>query len=185
MDQRDDGRLYSRVTRRSKAILEAIDHTTFTAVDDLAETVFARNPDDFYLPRYERPISIDRLRVYLRYLEHIGALNFDEDKIRRRCPMYQSDAQWAQALADMARVALARTMNVNPSALRNNLVDTCLALMAEGTPPTVPNVIRSAVPGEIQDFEYARWDIYVICDGPNSVLQIRRFPTIWKEELSD
>jgi hypothetical protein len=181
MDPREDGRLYSRVTRRSKAILEAINQTSFMDFENAAEVVISRNHDDFYLPKYDRPISHDRLRVYFRYLEHIGAASLYKTAIKRTCPMRQSDAQWAQALADMARAALAKTINIGPPTVPSHLITTCKTLMANGIPSTVPNVIRAAIAGDIPRFEYAKWDIYVICDGPNSVLQVRRFPTMWKE----
>jgi hypothetical protein len=180
MDERPDGRKYARVTRRSRLLLESIPSGSGIAVSELTDAVVKRSPDEFFLERYERAVSPERLRVYVRYLQHLDAVQIEERKVERTMtPLPRSDAQWAQQLADLARGALSELVGTTPANLPTKVADVAQALLASGSPPTIPELVRELGALAGQDEEYARWDVYLMCDAPASKFEIRRYPTLW------
>jgi hypothetical protein len=179
MDQRPDGRKYAKVTRRSKAILECLPDAELLAVPDAIDRILERQKQEFFLPRYGRTISPGRLRVYLRFLDQLGAVHIGEGQIQRTFRLPSSDGQWAQSLADHARKALGVLLKTDASNVPDLLVERAKGLLQAGKVPTVDQMISVLEDTENTATEFMRWNIYLVCDGARARIEIRRTATVW------
>jgi len=68
MDRKSDGRMYSRITRRTVAIIIHISQGQEFTINEVAEEVHEKKLPEFYLERFKRQMSISRTResTYLR-----------------------------------------------------------------------------------------------------------------------
>lgn len=179
MDRRPDGRMYSRVTRRGRAILEAMESMKPYHISEIVSRALAHRPIEFYLARFDAPMSDGRVRVYIRYLVEIGAINSDESSLIRTFRLRQTDEQWAQALSDATRPHLARFLETSPAQVPSVLGEKCQDILSTGRPPTVPALISALSIGGGREEEFFRWSLYLLSDGSQSRVEIRRYPTIW------
>lgn len=177
MDERPDGRLYSRVTRRAQAILKSLDSGTPANLNEAVERAAAN--EEFFLKRYGRSMSLPRVRDYFSYLEHIQTVSLAGGNVVRKFPQYVEDSQWAQALSDRARTALAKDINIKFGEIPKELGRLAAKIRAKGVPPTVPRLVQDLSDGRVRSAEFMRWDIYIWCDGPSATLQISRIPALW------
>lgn len=180
MDERPDGRKYARPTRRCKIGLEVMDEDVWMSVDEMIDEMVRIAPQEFFLTRYGRPVSPSRLRAYVRYLQHLGVVAIEERRVLRQLDaLPTSDQNWAQVLADKARASLSRSLDTSPATLPERVGSQAQRMLDEGSPPTIPEIVHRLGVHEGQDKEYARWDLYLMCDAPASPFAVRRHPTLW------
>lgn len=63
------------------------------AIGEIAEDVHKKNLPKFYLKRSDRPISIERIRAYVRYLRDIKILVLKGDKLILNFPNKKTDQE--------------------------------------------------------------------------------------------
>ena len=175
LDSRSDGRSYAHITRTSALILSCLRLNIPRAIPELLNDVVTKYESDFFLERYGRSISHRRLRVYLRYLEHLDTATITDSVITQTFRAPTSDAALAEALAERAQAALATPLGVPPQKVPLELATRARQLLRQAKPATIPRLVDGLVGNE----EYLRWDIYVFCDGTTSGIEIRRYPTVW------
>jgi len=177
---RADGRLYSRVTRRSVALLK---HLRLGRRFDLIE--IAREVHEAAYPEFFRtagrevvPVRPDRIRDYLSHLHALGLIVQADRQfaLEARFSRPSTDAEWAQYLSDVARGHLAAMMEVSPGDLPKSLEGYRKKLHSKQRVPTVAAVLAEIGLEGTRNAELFRWSLFLYTDGEACPLEIRQYP---------
>jgi len=178
MDRRPDGRKYSRIARRSVAIISNTPANRGFTVYELADYVHSLELSEFYLKRYERQMSAVRMRDYVEYLVDLGTMEQREGKWVRTFTLRSSDGEWAQSLSNLALAHLAAVLNRSPGMTPVLLEDQINELFADHRVPTLRAVIRELGVQGGRAEEVFKWSLYLFTDGEACPFEVRRYPTI-------
>ena len=178
MERRPDGRKYSRIARRSVAIISNTPANRGFTVYELADYVHSLELPEFYLKRFERQMSAVRMRDYIEYLVDLGVMEQREGKWVRTFARRSSDGEWAQSLSDLALAHLAAVLNRPPGMTPVLLEDQINKLFADHRVPTLRVVIRELGVQGGRAEEVFKWSLHLYTDGEACPFEVRRYPTI-------
>jgi hypothetical protein len=178
MQPKPDGRLYSRVLRRIVAITELLAPRHSKTIGEIADGVYSAKLPVFYLERFVRSISSERIRDYVRYLRDLKILEETDGKLRLVMAKKQRDEEWAQAMSDRAREHLGSILEKSPADVASLLESRRRALLRTQRIPTLDAISADLKIEGGRAQELFRWSMYVYADGPTSDIQIRRYPVI-------
>lgn len=178
MELRPDGRKYSRITRRSVAIISHIPADEGFTIYELADHIHDLELPEFYVKRFERQMSARRVRDYVEYLADIKVIEQQEAKYVRMFARRSSDGEWAQALSDLALAHLADALNRTPDMTPALLEQQISELFRENRVPTVTAVLSELGIHGGRAEEVFRWSLYVYADAETCPFEVRRYPTL-------
>lgn len=153
MDSKPDGRLYSRILRRSVAIVQNLSRDREMTIGEMAEQVHEKNITEFYLKRFDRSVSSERIRDYIRYLRDIKVISAKDDKFILDFPNKATDQEWAQAMSDRALEHLAKILKKTPDKVPDFLETGRNKLLKSRRVPTLDAIISDL---EIEGGETSR-----------------------------
>lgn len=185
MEQRPDGRKYSRVARRSVAIISNTPADRGFTVYELADYTHSLELPEFYLKRFERQMSAVRMRDYVEYLVDLGVMEQREGKWVRTFARRSSDGEWAQSLSDLALSHLAAMLHRSPGMTPGLLQDEIIKFFADHRVPTLSAVIRELGIQGGRAEEAFKWSLYLYADGEACPFEIRRYPTISRRAIEE
>jgi hypothetical protein len=178
MEEKTDGRLYSRVTRRCVAILKHIRAAQRFQLGEIASEIQGAGYPEFLLRKGERFVQMSAGRIG-DYLSYLGSLKF----IERSGKQYSisltkptSDAHWAQSLSDAAREQLAKVLNKPPGRLPKTLENKRRKLHRKGRVPTISALLADVGIEGTRLGEMFRWSLYLYTDGDACPFEIRQYP---------
>jgi hypothetical protein len=178
MELRPDGRKYSRITRRSVAIISHVPADRGFTIYELADHVHDLELPEFYVKRFERQMSTLRVRDYVDYLADLKVIEQQEGKYVRTFARRSSDGEWAQALSNLALAHLAGTLNRTADMTPDLLEQQINKLFRENRVPTVRAVLDELGIQGGRAQEAFKWSLYVYADGERCPFEVRRYPTI-------
>lgn len=179
LDEKEDGRLYSLVTRKCVAILKHIRAGRRFVLSEIAAEIFDKNYPEFM--RYQGGslvrVSARRIRDYVSFLVDLKLIvSTDDDRYTVSLTKPSKDAQWAQLLSDHARELMAGSRAITPREFTELLDRTRRKLLRGYKVPTVTAVVDAmGVVGPTAQEEF-RWSLYLYADGDASPFEVRRFP---------
>ena len=180
MDTKPDGRQYSRVTRRSIAIIKHLRTGRVFEVNEVAAEIGGRTLSDFYVKRFDRQMSVPRTRQYIRYLAELGAIAEQEEGYTRNFRHQQSDPEWAQAFSDLAQQHLARLLGVETQEIASFLEEQTLSFHARAQLPTLNALAASFGIRRGRALEAFKWTMYMYMDGASCPFDLRAYPVVLK-----
>ena len=178
MDTKPDGRQYSRVTRRSIAIIKHLRTGRVFDVNEVAAEIEGRTLSDFYVKRFDRQMSVPRTRLYIRYLTELGAIVEQEEGYARNFRHQQSDPEWAQAFSDLALQHLARLLGAEPQETASLLEERILSFHARAQLPTLDALAASFGIRRGRALEAFKWTMYMYMDGATCPFDLRAYPVM-------
>jgi hypothetical protein len=178
MDTKPDGRLYSRVTRRCAVIIRHLRAGRVFTVNDVAAEIHGRTLSDFYVSRFDRQMSVPRTRAYIRFLIDLGAIVETEGGYARDFAHRTSDADWAQALSDLALRHLARLLGQPPEETPAFLEARLADFFDRRQLPTLDGLADELGIARGRARELFKWTVYMYTDGGACPFDIRSFPVV-------
>jgi hypothetical protein len=160
------------------AITEQLTPKHSKTIAGIADEVYSKNLPEFYLARFGRSISSERIRDYVRYLRDLKILEENDGKLRLVMVKKRRDEEWAQAMSDRAREHLAGILEESPVDVASLLESRRKALLRAQRIPTLDAISADLEIEGGRAQELFRWSIYVYADGPTSDIQIRRYPVM-------
>jgi hypothetical protein len=185
MDAKPDGRLYSRITRRSVAIIRHLRAGRVFTANEVATEIHGRTLPDFYIKRFNRQMSIPRTRAYIRFLKDLGAIDDREGGYVRDFRHKDTDAEWAQALSELALRHLARLLNQPPEDTAAFLEARVASFFAQTKLPTLDALAADLGIPRGRAREVFKWTVYMYTDGPDCPFDIRAFPVVLKRSAEE
>lgn len=179
MELRPDGRKYSRILRRSVAIIKNLPKNTVLSIVEMAEKIHEKKLPEFYLERFGRQMSEGRMRDYIRYLREIKVIQAKDNKYFVSFQNRTGDKQWAQALSDLALPHLAEVVGKTPDALPKYLEKQRNSLLKARRVPTVNAIVASLGIEGGREAEVFKWSLEVYTDGEACPFDIRRHPVLF------
>ncbi|HUW08225.1 MAG TPA: hypothetical protein VM537_00770 [Anaerolineae bacterium] len=180
MDTKPDGRQYSRVTRRSIAIIKHLRTGRVFDVNEVAAEIEGRTLTDFYVKRFDRQMSVPRTREYIRYLTDLGAIAEQEAGYTRNFGHRESDPEWAQAFSDLAQQHLAQQLGVEPQEVVSLLEERTLSFHARAQLPTLDALAASFGIRRGRALEAFKCPMYMYMDGATCPFDLRAYPVVLK-----
>jgi hypothetical protein len=178
MEAKPDGRLYSQILRKIVAIIQSIPKEKEMTIREFAEDIHKRQLPVFYLKRFGKSVSVERIGDYLRYLREIKILNAKENKFVLNFTHKKTDEEWAQALSDRALEHLSEIIEKPPNRIPNILESRRKRILKSRHVPTIENIILDLEIEGGRTKEIFRWSLYVYIDGPTCPFDIRRHPIL-------
>lgn len=178
MQNKPDGRKYSRVTRRSVSLLEEIPRAMRIDFAQVVQTVLRKEKPEFWLDRFGRMMSDARIAAYLRFLVEVGVISARDDAHWCDFVAPNRDEDWAQELSDACMLYLANLLGVPVPSLAQTIADSVSSFFAKEQIPTVNSVAADFGFDSGRKNELFRWAFYVYVDGPTCPLDIGRSPYI-------
>lgn len=180
LGSRADGRLYSRVTRRSVALLKHLRAGRRFDLIEIAREVHEANYPEFFRTagREVVPVRAERIRDYLSHLHALGLVVQTDRQytLDAKFTRPSTDAEWAQYLSDIARGHLASMVEVGPADLPKTLEGYRKKLHAKLRVPTVAAVLAEIGLEGTRNAELFRWSLFLYTDGEACPLEIRQYP---------
>lgn len=102
MNPKPDGRLYSRVLRRSVAIFNLIGPNNPFTIREIAQDIHNKKLSEFILSKTNTTISVQRINDYLRFLAVINAFTPINLKHQLAFSPKGNDREWAIKFSDLA-----------------------------------------------------------------------------------
>jgi hypothetical protein len=178
MDLKPDGRKYSRITRRSVAIITHIEPGTDFTIGEIAHKIHDAKLPEFFLSRFNRQMSISRTRAYVRYLVDLGVIAKHGNKYILNFRHRSSDGEWAQALSDRALLHLANILEITPNEAPDLLEEQLNKFHANNQLPIVGAIVTSLGIEGARSQEIFKWSLYLFTDGETCPLDIRQYPVL-------
>jgi len=180
LQERSDGRLYSRILRRCVALLKHINPSRKFDLIEMAREVQEQGYPEFHTRRENQltQIRADRIRDYLSYLVDLQVIQASEKQYCLNFKKPATDGHWAQVLSDIAREHLARILVIPIATLQTHLEGICKKLHAEHRVPTVASLIAEVEVESARREEVFRWSLYLFADGDACPFEIRKYPHI-------
>jgi hypothetical protein len=179
----DDDRLYSRVTRRSVAILKHISPQQSFTLTDMAKEIRDQGFPEFFVARDNIPtlISSERIRDYLNYLGQLDVLVNEDRKYHlntaRITRRLNTDAKWVERLSLVAREHLSTILPVeSPTEVPDFIQDFLNNRHGAKQIPTVASFVDAVETNNARGEEILRWSLYMYTDGAGCEFDIRQFP---------
>jgi len=178
MEPRPDGRSYSRITRRSVAVIRYLHTGRVFKVSEIASEIHESKLPEFYLERFKKQMSIARTRDYVRYLRDLEAIAEREDGYTLVFRHRSADGEWAQALSDLALPHLARVLSKAPDEIPDLLESSLKVFYQKEQLPTLHDLASSFGIESGRAEEVFRWSIYIYTDGETCPFDIRHYPVL-------
>jgi len=178
METKPDGRLYSRILRRIVAIIQVLPENIDMTLGELAKQIYENNLPEFYLERFHRSVSVQRIRDYIRYLRDIKVLVSHDDKFIFNFQKKTTDQEWAQTMSDRALEHLAIILKKRPDKVPDLLETRRNRLLKSRRIPTLNAIITDFEIEGGRPQEQFRWSLHVYTDGPTCPFDIRRHPVL-------
>lgn len=178
MEPRADGRMYSRITRRTVAIIKQISPGRQFTIKEIADEVHSSKLPEFYLERFKRQMSTSRTRDYVRYLRHLDLIKEQENKYVLQFAHRQTDQEWAQALSDAALLHLARILDKDPVQIPDLLTKYINKFFKQRRVTTVDAIVADIGIESESKQELFKWSLFMFTDGEKAAFDIRRFPIL-------
>ncbi|MHA1280558.1 MAG: hypothetical protein ACTSQ8_25655 [Candidatus Helarchaeota archaeon] len=178
MNEKDDGRLYSRIMRRSIVIINLLDLDQVYTLDEIAGRVHKEAPKEFYLERFKRQMSISRTKDYVRYLFDLQVIDRKDDKYILNFQHRTNDDDWAQSLSDLAFPHLAKLLKITPPEVNQFLTRVRNQSHSEKKLPTLDKIIEQTDISSNREQEYFKWSLYIYADVDTCPFDIRRYPSL-------
>jgi hypothetical protein len=181
MNPKPDGRLYSRVLRRSVAIFNFIGPNKQFTSRDLAQDIYDQKLPVFLLSKTNTMISVNRINDYLRFLSVINAFILKDHKLQLAFPLKSNDREWAIKFSDLAWSYLAKKTKQTNQEFQTDLQTKINALHQENRLPMLSEVFSEFDLVGGRDEEHFRWALYLYTDGENCPFDIRHFPVLTRK----
>ena len=178
METKSDGRLYSKVLRRSVAIFQNISPTRVFTIREISEEIYSNNVPEFYLTNLHRTIMPARIADYLRYLVAINAFLRENEKYRLAFSPKILDKDWVIQFSDLAWNYLASITKTTPIGFTTRLKEIITSFHSERILPMIPDIIDEFEIESGQREEFFRWAIYMFTDAESCKFDVRRFPIV-------
>lgn len=179
MQLKPDGRMYSRITRRSVAIIKSLTLGKSTNLNDLVDEIILQNLPEFFLKRFNRQISESRLRDYLRFLRDINVFHEVDNKYVLRFRHRNTDREWAQGLSDQGLLFLSKLLEKTPGETPEIIKNHLLNFHKSEVLPSLEGLSSQiGIVGGGRKEEIFKWAMYLYTDGEACPLDIRHFPVL-------
>lgn len=178
MEQKADGRLYSRVLRRSVSVLQSIDSTRLFTLKEISQEIFDNKNQEFYLSRLGRTISINRIGDYLRFLVEIGAFEKVNEKYKLAVQPKTVDKDWIIVFSDLGWNYLAVKTNLSHDNFKKRLLEILIDFHNQRYLPMLPDIIDEFGISSGQKEEFFRWALYLYTDADSCPFDVRHFPVM-------
>ncbi len=177
--ERADGRMYSRILRRAVAIVRSVPSSKAFALSEIAELVIKRKLPDFHLTRFDRQISVDRMRDYIRYVRDLGVILDEDTQYRvKELPNYKTAQEYAQVFSDLALEHLSKLIQKPTPKIPSLLADSSDELLRSKRVPTINSIADNLKIESGRQRELFRWSLYLYADGETSNIEVHRYPII-------
>ena len=178
MEPKADGRLYSKVLRRSVAVFEYVNPTRIFTIRELSQEIHENNVQEFFLPAENRTIKPYRIAAYLRFLASINAFTKVDEKYQLAFSPKTLDKDWVVVFSDLAWTYLSSQTHSTPVEFNKKLRGALGKFHAEGLLPMIPHIIDEFEIESGQKEEYFRWALYMYVDAESCSFDIRHFPVV-------
>ena len=181
MEEKEDGRMYSRIMRRCVAVINHLNQGETFSINDIASEIHDKKLPEFYLERFNRQMSVMRTKDYIRYLVEIDVVSRDGDKYYLKFQHKTRDEEWAQELSDLALLHLAKALKKSPPEVVEYLEDLRNDFHSKSQLPTLDEIAEKSEISGNREQEYFRWSLYMFADVDTSPFDIRRYPVLVKQ----
>lgn len=181
MNPKPDGRLYSRVLRRSVAIFNFVGPRKQFTTRELAQDISDQKLPEFLLSKTNTTVSVYRINDYLRFLSAISAFALNNQKLQLAFAPKGNDREWAIKFSDLAWSYLAIKTKQTNQQFQTDLQRKINKLHQERSLPMLSEVISEFDIIGGRDEEYFRWALYLYADGENCPFDIRHFPVLMRK----
>jgi len=130
------------------------------------------------LERFDRSVSAERIRDYIRYLRDIKVISAKDDKFILNFPSKKTDQEWAQAISDRALEHLAKMLKKTPDKIPDLLEARRNRLLRSRRVPTLGAIVSDLEIEGGRPQELFRWSLHAYTDGPTCPFDIRRHPVL-------
>lgn len=178
MELKRDGRHYSRITRRSRVIIENIQEGRLFSISEITEEIFNKELPEFYLRRFKAQMSISRTRDYVNYLVDLNIIGRQQDKYSLKFRHRGRDEEWAQALSDQALLYVAKVLNMALNDVPDHLNNIMKQFYRDGELTTLEAIISEIGIEEGRKQEKFKWALYLYTDGDTCPFEIRHYPVL-------
>ncbi|HUW13304.1 MAG TPA: hypothetical protein VM537_26505 [Anaerolineae bacterium] len=178
MERKSDGRMYSRITRRSVAIVGQIQRGREYSINEIAAAIEAKELPEFFLERFGKQMSLPRIRDYVRYLVDLEVLSPTDNKYILALEHKHTDEDWAQALSDLALLHLAGILRRTAAETIEYFKALLEHLFDERRLPTIEALLTEVDISGGRSEEVFKWSLYVFTDVDNCPFDIRRYPVL-------
>lgn len=178
METKSDGRLYSKVLRRSVAIFQNINPTRVFTIREIAEEIYSNNIPEFFLTNLNRTIMPRRIADYLRYLVDINAFVVEKEKYKLAFAPKTLDKDWVIEFSDLAWNYLAKKSKTTPVGFTTRLKEILTSFHSERILPMIPDIVDEFQIESGYREEFFRWAIYMFTDAESCQFDVRRYPIV-------
>lgn len=178
METKPDGRLYSKVLRRSVAIFQNISPSRVFTIREIAEEIFTNNVPEFYLNNLNRTVMPQRIAAYLRYLVEINAFSKENEKYKLAFLPRTLDKDWVIVFSDLAWLYLSLKTKTNLDGFITKLKTALKTFHNERVLPMIPDIIDEFEIESGQKEEYFRWALYMFTDAESCPFDVRHYPVV-------
>ena len=178
METKPDGRLYSKVLRRSVAIFQYISPSRVFTIREIAEEIFANNVPEFYLNNLHRTVMPQRIAAYLRYLVEINAFSKENEKYKLAFSPRTLDKDWVIVFSDLAWLYLSLKTKTNSDGFVTKFKNALKTFHKDLVLPMIPDIIEEFEIESGQKEEYFRWALYMFTDAESCPFDIRHYPVV-------
>jgi hypothetical protein len=178
LEEKPDGRMYSRVLRRIVAIILTIPRNRTLTLSELATLVHEKKLPQFHLQRFDRQVSPERIRDYIRYLRDLTVLQETTEGLSTQFTIPRAAAECAQVFSDLALEHLSKLMQVSPAEVVDKLLASRKRLLQQQQIPVLDTVASDQNITSGRDRELFRWSLFLYADGEASRLDIHRYPVL-------
>ncbi|RIH64322.1 hypothetical protein D1164_14605 [Mariniphaga sediminis] len=182
LGEKSDGRKYSRVLRRSVAILDYLNKDRVFSFKEIATEINASKNDkfiEFYNSRTDEQMSVYRIMDYIRYLEHLKSfVKIENDKYKLNFNKPNNDSQWIIKLSDQALEHISSTLNLDAAKAIEKLKKIITENFQNNEIPTIDSIIEELNIDTNKSKELIRWSLYVFLDSPICPFELKRNPFI-------
>jgi len=180
MDAKPDGTLYSRITRKTVAIISFIRTGRVFTLHEIAGEIHDKAISEFHLRRFNREMSISRIRDYVGFVRDIGAIEAQGNKYILTFQPRRLDGEWAQALSDLALVHLADLLGSSAQDIQARIERQLSLFFRARQLPTLTGLAqRLGIEGGREE-ERFRWSMSLYTDGETCPFTIHHYPVLLK-----